>query len=237
MTMQVGMVGTDGVLIASDTKWAENNLPIRGSFDSTKFKIDHECGIAVSCAGSMNTATRLADEIVSESRRDVNWRSAPLGSPGCDTIQRIGERVLRASEEGRQNAQCIIAFTCPTVELWLFELARISGEWGPVCQPITTKKFAGDTKNPAVFWAERYYRKMPIEKLIPLAAHLILAASVLNSAGIGGLEIVKCNASGIHCCSDESIARLGSEAAELDNCIRESLFGLEFAGAAKQIDD
>lgn len=226
MTMQVGMVGTDGVLIASDTKLAENNLPIRGSFGSTKFKMDHECGVAVSCAGSMNTAFRLADEIISESRQDEGWRFAPLGSSGCGAIQRIGERVLKATDTGREHAQCLIAFTRPSVDLYLFQLVKTGREWGPVCKEITTKKFAGDTANAAIFWGERYYRKMPIEKLIPLAAHLIIAAGALNSAGIGGLEIVLCNSSGIHRLPDESISELGIKSSERDKSLGELLFGI-----------
>jgi len=39
MTMQVAMVGTDGILLASDLMWAENNLPIRASQLSPKIKL------------------------------------------------------------------------------------------------------------------------------------------------------------------------------------------------------
>ena len=45
---------------------------------------------------------------------------------------------------------------------------------------MQTTAIAGDNVNPAIFWAERYYQELPIEKLVPLAAHLIVAASKLN---------------------------------------------------------
>jgi hypothetical protein len=59
MTMQVGMVGTDGLLIASDTQWTKNRELVRHSIDSTKFNINHDCGIAISRARSMETAGKL----------------------------------------------------------------------------------------------------------------------------------------------------------------------------------
>jgi len=71
MTMQVGMVGTDGVLIASDTRWMNtprlrNNQFWAGgryTFNSPKIRISHERGIAISCAKDMETARHVANEI------------------------------------------------------------------------------------------------------------------------------------------------------------------------------
>ncbi|MFZ0802250.1 MAG: hypothetical protein WAN70_08790 [Terriglobales bacterium] len=64
MTMQVAMVGTDGILIASDTQWTDNKTDIRTSFNATKFIINHQCGVAVCCARALRTARYLADEII-----------------------------------------------------------------------------------------------------------------------------------------------------------------------------
>lgn len=70
-----------------------------------------------------------------------------------------------------------------------------------------------------MFWSERYYQPLPIRRLIPLAAHLIVAAHELNTAGISGLEIVLCDASGLHRLSGDSIRELESKANEWDRDI------------------
>jgi hypothetical protein len=67
MTIQIGMVGTDGILIARDTKWTAEPLLIgrnwaagRHGFNSSKIKISPERHIAVSCARNMETASHMA---------------------------------------------------------------------------------------------------------------------------------------------------------------------------------
>jgi hypothetical protein len=71
MTMQVGMVGTDGVLVASDTRWmntprwANPGPPPRATFNSTKIRISYERGLAISDARNMETVRYVADEIIS----------------------------------------------------------------------------------------------------------------------------------------------------------------------------
>jgi hypothetical protein len=223
MTMQVGMVGTNGVLIASDTKWVAQMSPSRNPWHSTKFKVNYKCGVAIACAQSMETAFPFADEIIALSLENDNWRA----SPDFTIIQRLADKVLHSTEKGRERAQCLVAFTRPKVELCLFQIAKVNGEWGPVFHSITEGSvYAGDEGNQAKFLADRYYRHrmLPIENLIPLAAHLVLAAGELNSAMVDGLEIVLCDASGIRRLADASISKLKSGVAERDEMIASSLF-------------
>jgi hypothetical protein len=93
MTMQVGMVGTDGVLIASDTRWMNtprwsNTLEgCRHTFNSSKIRINHERGIAIGFARNMETARQVADDIIS-SLKDEEWEYPIL------PIEAIGAKVL-----------------------------------------------------------------------------------------------------------------------------------------------
>ena len=73
MTMQVGMVGTDGVLIASDTRVMNNittgpseqpYLPRQTVDKSRKIIVNHKRGIAISLAKSMETAGRVAAAVI-----------------------------------------------------------------------------------------------------------------------------------------------------------------------------
>jgi hypothetical protein len=60
---------------------------------------------------------------------------------------------------------------------------------------------------------------LPIERLIPLAAHMIGQAKTLNTAGIDGLEILLCRSGGIQCLSQESCELLERQAERWDEAI------------------
>jgi hypothetical protein len=220
MTMQVGMVGADGVLIASDTQWTntprlEMNqlwLGARGRYNAKKIIISHERG--------METAGAVAHKILSDLKdEEFTYPQFP--------IEHIGEDVLASViRQDRSDAQCLIAIVRPEPQLFLFQFGMINNKYGSVCQKMESYSIAGDNLNAAIFWAERYYPrrpKLPIKQLIPLAAHLVVCAERLNSATISGLEIVLCDSSGIHRLSDASIEELESAARERDKSIGESL--------------
>src|SRR5882724_9552131 len=119
------MVGTDGVLIASDTRWT--NSPIlmdkakggRHTFDSPKIITNHVRGIAISCARNMETARHVAEEIISGLKDED--RENPT-----QAIEAIGTKVLRSARK-RRDAHCLIAFTLPTPRLFLFRHRDING--------------------------------------------------------------------------------------------------------------
>jgi hypothetical protein len=174
---------------------------------------------------NMETAESLADEIIAATRQNKNWL---FDSSDLDAIPRISKKVLDPAEKGRERAQCLVVFMRPTPELWHFQtvMDQKTKEWFVRPDSISTKVYAGDTANPAIFWIERYYRDMRevlIANLVPLAAHLIVTAGVLNSAGISGLEIVLCDHAGIHRLPDESIRELERQSKERDKSIGESL--------------
>src|SRR5271165_4378681 len=106
MTMQVGMIGTDGVLIASDTKWSHSPLLHGGrnwaagrySYNSPKIKINHERGMAISCARDMEFACPVADAIIAE--LDEQHFVEPI-----QHIENIGKRMLAAAQGERNHAQ------------------------------------------------------------------------------------------------------------------------------------
>jgi len=225
MTMQIGMVGTDGVLIASDTQWTNTpRLKVnqawtgsRGRYNANKITINHERGMAISSARSMETAGTVAHRIISDLKdEDFTYPQSP--------IEHIGEDVLASvSRQERSDAQCLISLTRPLPQLFLFQFGTINNKYGSICQKMESYAIAGDNLNAAIFWAERYSERLPLASLIPLAAHLIVCAARLNSATISGLEIVLCDISGIHRLSDESIFNLKVEATERDKSIGESL--------------
>jgi hypothetical protein len=217
MTMQVGMVCSDGILIASDTRtsnsprWANFGAP-RVTFNATKIRIDEKRGIVVSCARNMETANHIATQILETLKQeDFDYPIFP--------IEAMARKVLAAAEAERNDAQCLVALMRPTPQLFLFQYAMVNGEWGPLCQKMQSKVVAGDNVNAAAFWVERYYTVRPIEQLIPLAAHLIISASKLNSGAISGLEIVTCTSTEIRRVSDDSVKELEGRCLEWDETI------------------
>jgi 20S proteasome alpha/beta subunit len=220
MTIQIGMVATDGLLVASDTRtmmspqWANSGAP-RVTFNATKIRISPERGIIVSSARNMETANHLATEIIENLKEeDFEWPIFP--------IEGMARKVLAAAPRERNDAQCLVAIMHPTPRLFLFQYAMVNGVWGPMCQKMEGKAIAGDNINAAAFWAERYYERRPIEELIPLAAHLIISASKLNSGAISGLEIVICTSTEIKRLSDDSIRTLERQCTKWDEDIGNS---------------
>jgi len=226
--MQVGMVGSDGVLIASDTlvmdkpkreAASEEQSPVRDTSNESKIIINYKKGIAISCAGTMRSARRVARKIIS------GLMDEQLANPR-EPIEKIGAEVLKllGLDGEKRDVQCLIIIHGATPGLYFFEFGEVDGDCGPVLGPICTKvikhKNAGDQANPAVFWKLRYYDRKPVRELIPLAAHLIVSASKLNSGSIDGLEIVLCDDDGIHYMTEESTRKLEAQANGRDKQIK-----------------
>jgi hypothetical protein len=186
MTMQVGMVGTDGIVLAGDTRctrWPVGGVGVRQSYSASKIIISQDNQIAVSCAKDMAAAGRIAEAVISglqnESIHNRERRLVDIGG-----------------EEARgRDVECIVTFAGREPSLYLLQCTNSGTDIiGP---QIGDFVHAGDTVNAAAFWAMRYYRPLPVSQLARLAAHLVIVAGELNSATVKGLEMIICNESGI----------------------------------------
>jgi hypothetical protein len=87
-----------------------------------------------------------------------------------------------------------------------------------------TKLLSGDSANPATSIAEMYYSEgLSVSELVPLAAFTIVKARSQNTAGIDGLDIVRCTEQGISFLPDDEIESLAAWATKLDRKIRRQL--------------
>ncbi len=214
MTMQVALVGSDGIVLASDTKWTVSEQYPRRSFEASKIKIDYERCIAVSYARNMETSGAIADALLR--LPDGCWQS-PI-----TPIEQAARSILELAP--RKEAHCLIVSARPSLQLLLFEVATVNGVPDqPMCQPIGDKCCAGDNANAAWFLAERYYERIPVAQLIPLAAQIIVAAAKLNSGAISGLEIVECKPDCFRRLSAESALELEAKAIRVDKSLGRSL--------------
>jgi hypothetical protein len=214
--MQIAMVGSGCIVIASDTLCShpptlrQGQLWVGGTrrTNSRKILISHEHGFVISCARNMELARQIAHELIARfSDREFIFSTKAVE----DIAAKISVGLTKP------DAQCLIALTRPKLRLFLFTFGIVDGEWGPFCQEQFSKAIAGDNVNSAIFWVEGYYKEsLPASQLIPLAAQMVATAGHLNPYLINGLEIAVCNGDGCHRLSDESILCLKKKASEWD---------------------
>jgi hypothetical protein len=222
--MQVGMVGSDGIVLASDTK--ETHAPIlekdqlwagaQFGSNTPKIEVSHERGMAIACAFDMETARQVAKKIMAD------LKDEELEHP----IAAIKEIAASVQTDEQIRAQCIIVLTRPSPRMFMFQYARVEGRWSPYCQEMESKAIAGDNLNAAIFWMERYYDgTLSTAQLTSVAAQLVVSAGRLNPYTISGLEIVLCNSSGIHPLAIKENEKWESRARDLDTHIGDQILG------------
>jgi hypothetical protein len=215
MTMQVGMVGSDGIVLASDMAWNQRagNREVRHGHVANKIRLDEKRGIAISCAGDMLAANKLADRILF-GLRDDNLLARE------HAILDLGNKVL--AKEADRDVQCLMVFRDPVPTLYFFQRGtNSSGHRESRCEIRLDKAYAGDTSNPALYWAERFYAQLPVDQLMPLAAQVILSAGKLNPAIMGGLEVVVLDSSGFQRLSEDANRDLQAKIAQRIEKVRE----------------
>lgn len=233
MTMQVGLVGSNGIVLASDTRitrepagMTTNDIgrAVRSASACSKMTFSDNGSIAVSCAEDLESACLVAEHIITDLTEE------DLANPEAiaDGIVRIAETTL--SQE-KQKVQCLIVLADHGGLLFRLQFGQVDNKnpnsaWRAECGQCLDRGFAGDVTNPSVYWAERYHCEfLPVEQLVPLAAQLIVSAHLLNSASVGGLEIVLCQDSKIVPIPPERINELRRKASELDRTIGNLIFG------------
>jgi hypothetical protein len=235
MTMQVGMVGKDGIVLASDTRWTmkarlENQSWAGAEFGvgSSKIKIDAKRGIAIACAADMRSAQLFADAILAALKQeDFVHPEAVVRDTALKTLPDVTERTA---------PQCILVLTRPSRRIFLCQFAYYNNKLAPECLEMENLAIAGHNTNAAIFWAERYsryFQEMTIKKLIPLASHLIVSAEMVNPGGVAGLEIAYCDRTGLHRLSKEKNRKWHSKATAWDARITEMILGHSARSKAK----
>lgn len=220
MTMQVGMVASDGVLLASDKQWVESSA-FNHSFLSVKMGMNAAGTVAVACARSMELSVEIGQRILHE-LTPGDWESPQL------RIEEIAREVLRGAEDpARRDAQCLIVSRLPSPRLYRLWTGRVNGAHGmPHCRQVENKAVTGDTMNAGVYWLERCYRSdRTMAELAPLAAQVIVSSAILNPAGIGGMHMLFCGPEAIEQMSDEQARALEAAALARDGKVAAMLGG------------
>jgi hypothetical protein len=210
MTLQVALVGTDGIVLASDMKVSDITSGVLRTFVSSKIQFSPNRKLVVACArddSSLVAGKRIVRELESQ-------------NPGrlCVKMETIGEEVIANKTSTGKDGE-VIAISLADLSQ-VFHL-RITSTFQR-CMPVFDKAVAGHDTNSSIFFAQRYYQRRPVNELIVLAAHVVQFGAKLNSSGIEGLEIIVCQPSGFHQLSPDSIAALEARVDECDTTLGHS---------------
>lgn len=201
MTLQVGFVGTDGIVLASDLKWSEIQDGVRQTFLASKIALDEKRMVAISFARTMNASRRVVDAILADIS-DEEWKH-----PSEHKIQQVaGKATNFEASSSPKDANCLIV--TPTLHLYRLDVDTYDGQQQLRCVRHYDKAYAGDVNNPALFWAEQYYAPRPVKSLVSLAARLVYSGSEISPHTIEGLEIVVCQKDGFRKLTRNSVANL-----------------------------
>jgi hypothetical protein len=211
MTLQIGMLATDGIVVVGDTwQYVEpKDVPWYG-YHSSKIKIAENNRIAVACAHDMDASFAIAKAIFQRLSEPKEARS--------DAILEIGGRLASGTD-----SECLIAFCDPWPSLYRFVHAK-GGE--QKCEEILSGMAIGDHGNPACFWITRFHRGgLSCQQLERLAALAVVSAGELSNGSIGGLEAFVCRKSGIRLWSRAESESMQAEMKDLENQFVAAILG------------
>jgi 20S proteasome alpha/beta subunit len=176
MTIHVGLLGSDGIVIAGDRQIVENGPGNARSFtQSSKFSKNQHM---VCCWAGGKPATEAAREIA-----DVDWTSVTNREEG---LRECGRKIYKAFEQGSYWGtmhKVIVGFS--DGELFELSVEKLSG-----VMPPSDRIVIGDKYNSARLFTNLYYKKgRPVSELVFLAAHTALMASRENPAFVNGLQV------------------------------------------------
>jgi hypothetical protein len=217
MTMQVGMIARDGIVLASDTAWVEEVIrgPKRYRDVRHASKIKMNGDIAVCYAREMKYAPRVADSILS------HWKD----SEGSDS-QRIRDAISPMMKEvDKYQWECLVAIPKPQkrfvhiLNVWATDGVS-APQWQLFVTPTTRYLLTGDDANDARYWLHHYDPLLSVRELQTLAAYLVVDARNFNNAMIDGLEIVCWDGSEFQRVPDDKCLEIEAEARKSADAIR-----------------
>lgn len=228
MTFQVGLIGIDGFVLASDTQLSQvgGEQQFRFSSTTTKISFNSEKGMAWCITGDRSVV--LAEHKFSGLLRNANgdfdeipdllrkaskeaWRESFNGA--SVTRDRIGyqRRLTVVKSDGKKHLG------------WMLDMFET-----PDCQSFRDKTISGDAANLASFFVECFYSygspHRSVEQLKSLAATTIVFGGRLNPTGVAGLEMVVCSDGKLTKVDEAELVDLESRSLHLHSAIQRDLF-------------
>lgn len=226
-TFQIGVVCSDGVLLASDRQ-----VNYSGGYrnSSEVVKIRYKDGDIACCASGDRYADMVAECAVADY------------SEGCDVeelLGNLGKSTMEIAES--QHGLCGNDLNCPhgtvltvcrvksEVRLWRTDV-QVRGSRLHATKEIQTRSFCGDEANPACFITERYLGRSwerPMDESLLIVAHTLYMAHALNPYGVAELDVLMCRyeRAPFEWVQRDRINQLKSTSESLDEINRANLYG------------
>jgi hypothetical protein len=208
VTLQVALVGTDGIVLASDKKTVYLDDVTTTSMTS-KILVDDSRTLALAYAGH---------EISQLVARRVLEKPSALESKGpLIEVEKLAEAIYKEqitedSPYFRTDSQLLIV---QRKDLSRFHVLRMDRKkW--LAELRDTREVTGHATNTACFFTERYYRKAPVAALKLLVAHTIITAGKISPSGIEGLEILVCTPEKFEFLTPEEISALEKRSQDIE---------------------
>jgi hypothetical protein len=199
MTLQVGLVGQDGIVIASDKKAVRDSriLPSvegqRASVRSSGWKNKiclSENGQLICAYSGNDISAYIANKLVENSRESLS-NDEQVRKYLSSASTKIAEG-LREDQLNLLANQQVIAAVPNILPLKLWRVYFYPNVRDPHVDYDEGKIYGGDEANSAIYIIERYYkpRIMSVNNLVLLSAHFVLEGEKLSASSVGGLDIL-----------------------------------------------
>jgi len=234
VTFQLTMVGSDGILLASDTQVTEiGTNSYRETHSTYKIEIHEQEEVTYCCSGG-DLALTAAEGILSNLR--ARQADKVLTDAGLkELLRESGNEALEATPIiigwGCQHNTGTVLLVIPignVLTSWVLYVQHDNNPERRRCsvERVLTHARSGDTANSAIFFVQKYFPghpKLPLRRLLPLAAHAVLMAGKLNPAGVSGLDIVLCTRTGFRRLEEDEINKLVDQSIALDSYTTDNL--------------
>jgi len=181
MTLQIGLLGSDGRVIASDRRLNSKEGESYSRTRTSKFLHRESC---VCCWSGDTMAEHAAQNV-----REINWTSATdVTAALIEAGNKAYKQRYGTQDDGTAWApirKVIVA--CPDNSLWGLNVLPVS-----TITPVQDVIVSGDSSNTARFFSNNYvpWPPRPIRDLIVMAAYVVLMGGKDNHWGVDGLEVV-----------------------------------------------
>jgi hypothetical protein len=215
MTLQIGMIGSDGFAIVGDT-WKHVPAHKRSWFGYSGPKM------MLSASGKSLGAIARTVEISFEAVKEVFAQLEGRSGDKVEQITEIGSRIVRDDD-----AEFFVAFTDPAPEMYFF-LKEKDGR--ARCELMYGCYSIGDAGNPAYYWVMRNCDMgMTVDQLVRVGALTVITGAKINPAMIRDLEVATFNQKGLRIWEREESAALKAKMEELDGKIGAALLNRQNA--------
>jgi hypothetical protein len=219
VTLQVGMIGKDGWVLASDRVRADTD-GIRVRSHTEKIVVLDSLGLSYSFYGDdcaiiageqlIENGEKLLDPSSETQFRHWLWQLAN-GSWQQVVNSMPNDYKAKFSASYLYRGLLIFLRSSPN-RFWWMQIGQPS-----LVTSEVNRLAVGDPGNGARFFADHHYSsKMSVAQLSMLAAHTITVGGMLNPAGVGGLDIVTCQNGTMRLLPEDELQDLVQRSHKLD---------------------